>query len=136
MSALLDKLRKRNREKKLDLLIKKYNRKQIKEDKVEDDVRNSRRYDIKKIEENKTRLNDLITKTNIERKRAIENVKKEEPKKNPHNILNNTYDSLKSGFLDTPKNKRHKFIKRNRKNFKELSSLEQKKLFNIYAKYI
>lgn len=118
-------------------LIRRIRRRQMKEERVVDDVKMSRSFDIKKIDENKKRLREMLIKTKIDRERAMEKAKPEEPKKN-NNIVtgNTTLNSLISGFLDTKKKDRRKFIKENSDNFKKLDDNEQKILFKMYNDYL
>ena len=111
-------------------LIQKGKRKEIKDDKVEDDVKTSRSFRIKTIDDNKRKLKDQLVKTQIERKRAMEEQKKPEPPKNLHKIKNDSLTSLVAGLHDAQS--KNEYIKDNRENFVNLPIEEQRQLFRIY----
>ena len=115
-------------------LINKNKKKQIKEDIVNDEVKVSRVPFIKIIDENNKRRNEQIIKTQIDRKRAIEEDQKDEPEKNPNELLDNTFDSLKTGIHDAKD--KEDYIHTNRDNFKKLETVNQRILFKIFLDII
>ena len=87
--SLLMELRRRRADRRTlfyNSLITKNKKKQIKEDLVNDEIKVSRVPFIKIIDENNKRRNEQIIKTQIDRKRAIEEDMKDEPEKNKNEL--------------------------------------------------
>ena len=99
-------------------------------------LNSDRGYNIKKIELNEKHYDELIDKSRNKTDKIKNNPKKEKSKYNLDVIENNNYESLYTGFLDTPKNKRRKYIKKNKKNFKNLLPEEQRLLFKTFYDYL
>ena len=136
MSAL-EKLRlDRNNKSSLyyQLLINKGQRKVIKEDKVGDDVRVSRNYDIKVIDKNKINLDIQKAKTRLDVKRRMMMKQLEDTERNTRIVSNTSVDSIKAGFLDSVNKK--KYIKDNAVNFKNLPVEEQRCLYKIFLDFL
>lgn len=111
-------------------LIDKGQKQEIPEQEVRDSIKVSRNFDIKVIDKNRENLRNMIVKTDLDRKKAMERRKEKEPKKTNHKIGNVSFDSLMSGLHDS-KNKK-KYISDNSDNFKTLEVEDQRKLFKVY----
>ena len=105
-----------------------------KEEIVNDDIKISRSFDIKKIDKNKKNLKELLIKTNIDRKRKIEAKKLPDTITNDHDINNASFESLRNGFVTSTK--KDKYISKNKEAFKSLRPTEMKKLMKIYLQHI
>lgn len=137
MTSLLEQMRMNKNNKSLlyyQLLINKGQKKVIKEDKVDDDIKVSRSYDIKVIDKNKINIDIQSAKTRLDVKRRMMMKTLEDTERNNRIVSNTSLDSLKAGFLDS-KNKK-KYIKNNSVNFKNLSVEEQRSLYKIFLDYI
>ena len=99
-------------------------------------LNSDRGYNIKKINLNEEHYDELIDKSRNKTDKIIKNPKKPKNKYNLDVIENDDFNSLYTGFLDTPKNKRKSYIKKNKKNFKNLLPEEQRKLFQLFYDYL
>ncbi len=116
------------------LLINKEQGKVIKEDKVSDDVRVSRNYDIKVIDKNKENQEIQSAKTRLDVNRRMMMKQLEDNKKNTRIVSNNSLDGLKAGFLDSVN--KEKYIKDNSVNFKSLVVEEQRVLYKLFLDFL
>lgn len=116
-----------------DIINKNKNR-QIKEDRVLDDVKTSRVPFIKVITENERRKQDQIFKTQVDRQKAMEEDKKEEPEKNENILLDDTLETMKAGIHDSKD--KNEYVKNNRENFKNLNNEDQRIIFKIFLDLI
>lgn len=116
------------------LLVNQGQSKMDKDEKVVDDIKASRSYDIKFIQKNNKKQLENMIKTRLDVKRKQERKKPDEPVKNKRIISNNNVDSLKAGFLDSKDKK--SYIKNNQENFKSLSSEDQRSLFKIFLDFL
>lgn len=135
--SLLQKLRQDRNSSSLNYyqgLINREQNKTIKEEKVIDDIKSSRSFDVKLIEENKRILEEKKVKTRVELKRKMILKRIDDKKRNVRIISNTSLTDLIAGFLDTKD--KSKYIKQNAKNFKELPVEEQRNLFKIYMDFL
>ena len=95
-----------------------------------------RGHNIKKIELNEKRFNELKEKVDNKVDKIVKEPIKYKTTYTKHIIENTSFDDLMNGFLDTKKSKRKAYIKKNRKNFKNLMPDEQKKLFQVFYEYL
>lgn len=95
-----------------------------------------RGYDIKKVDLREKEFKELKEKVDNTTDKIKKNPKKEKDGFNIDIIENDTKDSLINGFMDTPKNKRKQYIKKNRRAFKNLLPTEQKEIFRIFYEYL
>ena len=134
---MLDKLRRENQNRSLlyyQLLINREQRNVIKEDKVNDDIKVSRSFDIKVIDKNKKNQDIQNAKTRLDVKRKMMMKTDEDNEKSISIVSNTSLDSLRAGFFDS-KNKK-KYIKQNEVNFKSLEIEEQRTLFKIFMDFL
>lgn len=131
--SLLEQLRKRRNGNSLNYyqtLVNRGQKQEIPEQKVRDSIRVSRHHDIKVIDKNRENLREMLVKTDVDRKKAMEKHKAKEPAKTTHKIGNVNFDSMVSGLHDA-KNKKQ-YISSNADNFKILEVEDQRKLFKIF----
>lgn len=134
---LLEKIRRRNTDSSLlyyQSIINREQRITTKKEKLKDDVKVSRSFDIKEIDENKKILTEKLIKSRQELQKKMEMAKEPNISKNKRILEFSTLNTLMSGFLDS-KNKKG-FIKKNSENFKNLEMDEQKILFKLFMDYI
>ena len=137
MSSTLEKLRLNRTNRSLlyyQLLINKGQRKEIKEDKVFDDIRVSRNYDIKVIDKNKINLEIQKAKTRLDVDRRMMMKHLEDTERNTRIVSNSSLDGLRAGYLDSINKK--KYIKNNSVNFKNLPVEDQRALYKIFLDYL
>ncbi len=116
------------------MLINRGQKKDIKEDKVFDDVKVSRHFDIKVIDKNKKNqdIQSAKTRLDLDRKMMMKTI--EDTERNKRIVSNTSLDSIKAGFLDSIDKK--KYIKDNSINFKNLPTEDQRYLFKIFMDFL
>lgn len=101
---------------------------------VKTEIITSRMEDIKEINETKEKLKEEVIKSQINKKKVMNNPEKLKGEVDNNVILNSSLSSLIGGFLTTKQ--KTNYIKMNKDNFKRLRGEEQKQLLNIYITYL
>ncbi len=101
---------------------------------AKDIVSMSRSKDIKKIEENEQLLSDNIIKSRVNLMRKMRERKKVNIEKNKHIVINNTFEGMRAGIVDSKDKK--KYIEANAETFKNLEINEQKIIFKLFLDYL